>query len=330
MISTIYRRKTENQYIKYLTLNLKSSILPFMIKPDLELPPIGATELTERVLIQTEDVVKSKLPFLRDKVADGNGAYSLYGQILHAREVPDALLVNMSDEESRNLALAGVSLGTNYRKSLVDYGWQNTSHTRPDLVIGRFAASMVSPRLILGPNAELVITLGEMADNMSSEKKPRLKRARNQSTLADVIAYCRIVGGGNRGGGVILEEDSKPIWYAHHPIKLRYEQFGDDVARIMALTANEVQLLPELPLDPENNRSRVSMAIGELTVTFAEHIKQLHFMHKLVIPNGNGREQPLTLAYLIRATNERLRHQEMINFSTPIPAVWIPKPSPRR
>ena len=210
------------------------------------------------------------------------------------------------------------------------YGWQNTSHTRPDLVIARFAASMVRPRMILGHNAEVIITLGEMANNMSNERPPRIINKRDSSTEREARAYSWLVGGSRRGGGAIKEEDSKPTWYVQYPIRRMYAQFGESVAKVIGLAANEIQLLPELPLDPEHDKGKFMHTAVEMITSIAEHLNpnSIYFTHRVLIPNGSPRGHVLSLNELVRSTNKRLGNEDLL-FNGSIPRVWDPGPDAR-
>lgn len=282
------------------------------------LKPIRAGELVNLVLTTSKETIESHKPFLREATCDTNSSRSLYGQILHARGIPDEVLLEITEDEAQSIALSGVKIATTYRKLLIDHAWQNTTHTRPDLVVGRFVACMLDPRLLLGHNAELIITLGEMADRFTIEHPPRVAEF-NWHSLDAERAYSRAVLGER---AYIPDSIYGPIWYAQYPLRRRYAEFGEDAAKIVALTANELQLLPRLPLDPEGQKGRVGRVAAELRVSLAEHVKDLYFMHKLVLPNGNGGKH-LTLPYLVTSTNTRLGRQEALQIPPESLIVWV-------
>jgi len=238
--------------------------------------------------------------FVRGTPLDPNkGNRSLYGEVLHLRGVHDQDLAEITEEEAKGLAFANVSHMTNFRHSLVDHLWRNTSETRPELVVNRTAACLVAPKLILGANAEVIITLGEMADTFTKRspttidfnwRSEEAQRARSRAII--VKSY-------------IHESESMPTWYAHHPIHKAYEQFGSDVAEVAALVANELQLLPGIPIDPTHHISIARRMWEEGTVIFAENIRHLFYIHQFQLPN----RQPLTLFHLINSTNRRLKAQ---------------------
>ena len=121
-----------------------------MTESKIDLKPIGASELANLLLEQSKEIIQTNQPFLRNIPANMRGSRSLYGQILHSRGVADEQLAEMSEKEAQQLSLSGVALATRYKRLLIDFAWERTSVTRPDLVLGRFVASLVNPHLLLG------------------------------------------------------------------------------------------------------------------------------------------------------------------------------------